>query len=73
MIVQTTQDDFENRIKEAKKEGALEVVTAMNKGFRKSYDELTSGFFSRLGREANIEFARRMIKYTDDIIHNLQK
>lgn len=73
MIVQTTHEDFEKRLEEAKKEGALEIVTTMNASFREAYNEMTSGFFSRLGREANIEFARRMVNYTNDIIRTLKK
>lgn len=61
MIVQTTHDDFEARLKKAREEGYKQAMTDLRDEFYEAHQELTKNFWSRIGKEANIEFCRRMV------------
>lgn len=59
MEVKMTLEELDAAIAKAKKEGYNEGIDFVARIFKEAYDDMTSGFFKRLGRETNIEFARR--------------
>lgn len=61
MIVQMTQEEFDSRIKAAKATGHDNAMRELHQEFMEAHNDLTKNFWSRVGKEANIEFCRRMI------------
>lgn len=65
MKLEMTLEQYQEAMEKAKKEGVITTLEELRDGFQESYNEMTSGFFSRLGREANIEIVRRLIHSLD--------
>jgi flagellar biosynthesis/type III secretory pathway protein FliH len=60
MQITMTLEEFEEAKAKAHKDGYNQAVDELTTGLKQSYDDMTKGFFSRIGREANIEFTRRL-------------
>ncbi|QEG13301.1 hypothetical protein vBEclMUFV01_073 [Enterobacter phage vB_EclM-UFV01] len=60
MQITMTLEEFEEAKAKAHKAGYNKAVDEITTGLKQSYDDMTKGFFSRIGREANIEFTRRL-------------
>ncbi|UYM28890.1 hypothetical protein [Serratia phage vB_SspM_LC53] len=65
MKLEMTLEQYQEAMEKAKKEGVIMTLEKLRDGFQESYNEMTSGFFSRMGREANIEIVRRLIHSLD--------
>lgn len=60
MQITMTLEEFEEAKAKARKDGYNEAVDNITTGLKQSYDDMTKNFLSRIGREANIEFTRRL-------------
>lgn len=65
MKIEMTLEQYQEAMEMAKKEAVIMTLEKLRDGFQETYNEMTSSFFSRMGREANIEIVRRLIHSFD--------
>lgn len=61
MQITMTKEEFDKAIEEANKKGQKAAYDKLDRAMTSAYEDMTKGFFSRVGREANIEMTRRFI------------
>lgn len=71
MQIIMNKEEFDKALKEAETKGQKEALSKLNKVMTATYDDMTKGIFSRLGREANIEMTRRFINIIRDELRKL--
>lgn len=71
MQIIMNKEEFDKALKEAEIKGQKEALSKLNKVMTATYDDMTKGIFSRLGREANIEMTRRFINIIRDELRKL--
>ncbi|BAQ22907.1 hypothetical protein AU156_gp194 [Edwardsiella phage PEi20] len=71
MQIIMNKEEFDKALKEAETKGQKEALSKLNKVMTVTYDDMTKGIFSRLGREANIEMTRRFINIIRDELRKL--
>ena len=71
MQITMGKDEFDKAIKEATINGKALALDELNEVMTASYEDMTKGFFSRVGREANIEMTRRFLNIIRERIRAL--
>ena len=71
MQITMDKDEFDKAIKEATINGKALALNELNEVMTSSYEDMTKGFFSRVGREANIEMTRRFLNIIRERIRAL--
>lgn len=61
MQITMTKEEFDEAISKAHKAGKVEAAHELYTVWKGAYDDLTSSWIKRLGREANIEMTRRFV------------
>lgn len=71
MQIIMNKEEFDKALKEAETKGQKDALSKLNTVITASYEDMTKGIFSRLGREANIEMTRRFINIIRDELRKL--
>ncbi|BBC78306.1 Hypothetical protein KNT65_gp187 [Escherichia phage EcS1] len=67
--MEISKEELDKLLKDARAEGVLLVRDAM----RQAHKEMTSGFFSRIGRGPNIEFSRKLIPALEEMAEEVRR